>query len=294
MDKTLEIRKEIFANGKIDTRDILILKEYLFENGGMTIEKGNFLFNLKDTISIDNLSYEFKDLFIEAILELLLNDENSPGEIDENEGKWLRAKIQSKGYWDKLDIQLLEQLKKKSINFPEILHYKGRVARCFENSLYLSRFIIILAVIASIVSSIALFIKGTLIAIETIDCLFDDLHEYESLLVGFISSVDIYLFAMVLIIFGMGIYELFIGKMDPIEKKTDTRPSWLQVSSIDDLKSSLGRVILMVLIVNFFKYTLNVNFDNAKDLLFLAIGVVLVSMALYIANKSHGYASHKK
>ena len=168
--------------------------------------------------------------------------------------------------------------------------------------LYFSRFLTIFAVVASIISAIVLFVKGTLVAIETLWMFLttsnfgesiiahktDDIGEYEDLLVGFISSVDIYLFAMVLIIFGMGIYELFICKIDLVERKVDARPSWLQVSSIDDLKSSLGKVILMVLIVNFFKYTIHVNFENAQDLLYLAIGVVLVSLALFIANKSHG------
>lgn len=90
-----------------------------------------------------------------------------------------------------------------------------------------------------------------------------------------------------LIIFGIGIYELFISKIDPIERKADAHPSWLQVSSIDDLKSSLGKVILIVLIVNFFKFSIDTPIGEAKDLLFLSIGIVLVSLALFIANKSH-------
>ena len=92
--------------------------------------------------------------------------------------------------------------------------------------------------------------------------------------------------AMVLIIFGMGIYELFINKIDPVERKADARPTWLQISSIDELKSSLGKVILMVLIVSFFKHSLDVPFDSAKDLLQLSVGVLLISGALFLAHKS--------
>ena len=66
-----------------------------------------------------------------------------------------------------------------------------------------------------------------------------DEHLIDELLAKFVESVDLYLFAMVLIIFGMGIYELFINKIDPVERKTDSRPTWLQISSIDDLKQSV-------------------------------------------------------
>ena len=74
-----------------------------------------------------------------------------------------------------------------------------------------------------------------------------------------------------------------------MEQKADARPSWLQISSIDELKSSLGKVILMVLIVSFFKHSLDVPFENAKDLLLLSLGVVLIALSLFIANK----ATHK-
>ena len=100
---------------------------------------------------------------------------------------------------------------------------------------------------------------------------------------------------MVLVIFGMGIYELFINKIDPVEKKVDSRPSWLQISSIDDLKSSLGKVILMVLIVYFFKHSLDIEFKSALDLLLLALGILLLAGALFIANyHPHHHNKHNK
>ena len=107
---------------------------------------------------------------------------------------------------------------------------------------------------------------------------------YEELIKTFVSSVDIYLFAMVLVIFGMGVYELFISKIDPVEQKSDQRPSWLQIKDIDDLKSSLGKVILMVLIVTFFKHAQAFDYTSALDLLILSIGIVLIALALHLAH----------
>jgi uncharacterized membrane protein YqhA len=112
----------------------------------------------------------------------------------------------------------------------------------------------------------------------------DPKKEYEKLIELFVSSVDIYLFAMVLVIFGMGVYELFVNKIDPVEKSADTRPSWLQITSIDELKSSLGKVILMVLIVSFFKHSLDIHYASVTDLLWLACGIILLALSLFLAN----------
>lgn len=292
MEKLQELKRAIVSDGHLSVQDVELLRSSLFNEDGMTKEKANFLFNLKDTISKEHLISEFKELFVEAISVFLLEDEESPGEIDDSEAKWLRAKIQTKGYQDNVDISLLDNLRKKSINYPEILNFKGKMARKFEGLLFYSRYLSIFAVIGSLLSACALFIRGSEVVIRGLVDFFKTngfkYHgEYEKLIEAFVSSVDIYLFAMVLIIFGMGVYELFINKIDPVEKKVDSRPSWLQISSIDELKSSLGKVILMVLIVSFFKHSLDIEYHSATDLLLLATGILLLAGALFIANYHH-------
>ena len=292
MEKLKELKKAIVADGHLSEQDVQLLREALFDEEGITREKANFIFKLKDTISKDHLTNDFKELFVEAITTFLLEDDESPGEIDDSEAKWLRAKIQTKGYQDSVDVLLLENLRKKSINYPEILNFKGNVARKFEGLLFYSRYLSIFAVIGSLLSACALFVRGSEVVIRGLVDFFKtnglNYHgEYEKLIEAFVSSVDIYLFAMVLIIFGMGVYELFINKIDPVEKKVDSRPSWLQISSIDELKSSLGKVILMVLIVSFFKHSLDIEYHSATDLLLLATGILLLAGSLFIANYHH-------
>lgn len=292
MESLVDLKKIIVSDGRISPKDVKLLRDTLFNEEGMTRVKADFLFKLKDTINKEHQISEFKELFVEAITSFLLDDEISPGEIDDSEAKWLRAKIQTKGYLDKLDGNLLDNIRKKSINYPEILNFKGKTARQFEYILYYSRYLTIFAVIGSLLSAVALFIRGSIVVlsglIEFVQSFNLSMHgKYEKLIEAFVSSVDIYLFAMVLIIFGMGIYELFINKIDPVEQKNDSRPSWLQISSIDELKSSLGKVILMVLIVSFFKHSLEVTYSGPMDLLLLALGILLLAAALFIANYHH-------
>lgn len=292
-----ELRKSIFKDSVLGEEDVQRLKDMLFDEEGMTREKGDFLFDLKDTISPEKQSSDFKDLFIEAITFLLLEDEISPGEIDESEAKWLRARVQKKGYFDKTDRKLLANLRHRSINFPAELNYKTKGVRLFEGVLYASRFLTLLSVIGSLLAALALFIKGSIQVCDGIVRFFSEMNGHtwehgfghnEELIELFVSSVDMYLFAMVLIIFGVGIYELFISKMDPVERRVDNRPSWLQISSIDDLKAALGKVILMILIVSFFRHTLSISYDSPIALLYLSIGIILIAAALYLAH------NHKK
>lgn len=295
-----ELRKSIFKDSVLKEEDIQKLKDMLFDEEGMTREKGDFLFDLKDTISPEKQSSSFKSLFVEAITVLLLEDEVSPGEIDESEAKWLRARVQKKGYFDKTDHKLLVNLRQRSINFPAELNYKTKGVRFFESVLYASRFLTILSVIGSLLAALALFIKGSIQVCDGMVRFFSELNNHtwthgfghnEELIELFVSSVDMYLFAMVLIIFGVGIYELFISKMDPVERRVDNRPSWLQISSIDDLKAALGKVILMILIVSFFRHTLSISYDSPVALLYLSIGIILIAAALYLAHNHKGEKS---
>lgn len=292
------LKKEILRDGTISGDDIMKIKDIIAE-GGMTKEKANFLFDIKNHASKNKLSSSFKKLFVDSISAFMLEDENSPGEIDDDEAKWVRAKIQYNGKVDEFDRALLNNLRDKSINFPEILQFKSLRARKFETGLYGLRYLSILAVIGAGISSIILFIQGVILIYWGIRDYLNhvfipdlDSHEqdeiYEHLFEKLVSSVDVFLFALVLVIFSAGVYELFVSKIDPVERGTDSRPSWLRINSVDDLKSSLGKVILMVLIVSFFKHILAFqNWSQPISFFYLACGIFLISAALYLTHKSH-------
>lgn len=289
MDELLLLKKELVADGDLSKADINRLREAIFADG-LTLEKGDFLYSLKDSINHNHVDPDFKELFVDAITSLLIEDEDSPGEIDDSEAKWLRARIQTSGRLDKYDRALLKALKERSINYPSILNFKRPFTRRFEQCLYFSRYLTLLAVFGSLISAVALFIKGSIIVVKALSEFISNIAspQYEHILEMFVSSVDVFLFAMVLVIFGVGIYELFITKIDPVLQKVEGRPSWMKINNVDDLKSSLGKVILMVLIVTFFKHSIEVEYGNVNDLLKLGFGIVLIALSLYITHKSHG------
>ncbi|MDR1686973.1 MAG: YqhA family protein [Desulfovibrio sp.] len=161
-----------------------------------------------------------------------------------------------------------------------------------ETFLFNSRFITILAVLGTLAASIVMFLAGTLrIWSGTKEFYYKiwlapvvESHNAEQVLALFVNSVDNYLFAMVLLIFSMGIYELFISEIDPASRREDTRPDWLKIRNLDQLKESLGKVILMILIVTFFEKSMHMDFKSPLDLLYLGIGILMVAGALFLTH----------
>ncbi|MDR2650804.1 MAG: TerB family tellurite resistance protein, partial [Prevotellaceae bacterium] len=119
-----ELKTKILSGHAIGEAEIKQLREALYVNGVIDKEKASLLFELKDAFLGKHNHSTWEPFFIDSITDFLLNDEESPGEIDDKEAKWLRAKIQHDGKLGAIDKALLENLKRKSINFPEVLHFK--------------------------------------------------------------------------------------------------------------------------------------------------------------------------
>ena len=122
MSNLSELKTSILADGVIDEAEVKQLREVLYADGKIDKEEAEFLFELNDAVSGKDNHPDWEALFIEAITSFLLEDETSPGEIDDDEAQWLLAKIQGDGQVDGIEKALLDNLKKKAKNFPEILN----------------------------------------------------------------------------------------------------------------------------------------------------------------------------
>ncbi|CAL1373808.1 unnamed protein product [Linum trigynum] len=85
----------------------------------------------------------------------------------------------------------------------------------------------------------------------------------------FMLHQDVYLLGTVMLVFGMGLHELFISNLSPSktspgERIADRpnmfglftlkeRPRWLEVKTEKELKTKLGHVIVMLLLIGFFR-----------------------------------------
>src|SRR5262249_36022001 len=102
-------------------------------------------------------------------------------------------------------------------------------------------------------------------------------------ILAFIPAVDNYLFATILLIISMNLYELFVSQIDPEWRGHLKRPSWLAAGDLGHVTSRIGEVIIMMLIVKFFEKSFTMSYVHAIDALVLGGAVLLIAGALGVA-----------
>lgn len=117
--KTLsEMKEDLLADGIIDANEVAELEVALYADGKIDEEEANFLFELNDAVSGKDNDPAWNKFFVKAICSYLLEDETSPGDIDDSEAEWLYAKINGDGQIDVLEKELLLTLKSQAKHFP--------------------------------------------------------------------------------------------------------------------------------------------------------------------------------
>lgn len=159
----------------------------------------------------------------------------------------------------------------------------------FEQVLWNTRLFVILAVILSMLGAILLFIVAS---VDIVIAASKTYQYYSGQLVGadihnvllntIIMAIDLYLIAVVLLIFAFGLYELFIAKIT-IKDSNDSKV--LEIHTLDQLKDKLAKVIVMALIVAFFSKVLNMGVKNSLDMLYFAISILALALGLYFLHK---------
>jgi uncharacterized membrane protein YqhA len=162
--------------------------------------------------------------------------------------------------------------------------------KLFENALWSGRLFILLAVVFGMIGAIALFIIASFdiweMAKKVWDVYTNGLHPdnfHEDVVGMIIGAVDLYLIAVVMLIFSFGLYELFISELDPAKRSSSSKV--LEIESLDQLKDKLAKVIVMVLVVSFFQRVLHTQYEGAIEMLYFALSILALSAALYFLHK---------
>src|SRR5262245_4700941 len=112
----------------------------------------------------------------------------------------------------------------------------------------LSRYVVIVAVISTLISSMALLVYGALMELAAVvSALLTasvSTKGGKALALSFIEATDIFLIGIVLFIFSLGLYTLFIDDKLPL-------PAWLEIRTLEDLKAQLVSVVIAALAVIF-------------------------------------------
>ena len=171
------------------------------------------------------------------------------------------------------------------------------MGRIFQRLLWEARLIVLVAVVASIVASFAVFFIASVDIFELVTHLGHYAQSYtdaaahsnlrEELIAHVVEAIDGYLLATVLLIFGIGLYEIFIAKIERIERSEIARRVLL-VRSLDDLKERLAKVIILILVVKFFQHGMRQALSSAQDLLYFALGILVIALVAFLSHLGQG------
>ena len=160
----------------------------------------------------------------------------------------------------------------------------------FERLLWNSRLLMLVPVVFSVLAALCALCLATADVIHLIVLTSryvtaprEALHA--QIVTGIVRAVDGYLLTAIMLIFAMGLYELFVGRIEAAEK-SEVAPRLLLIQSLDDLKDRLAKVVVLILVITFFQQALAMSFASARDLLFLALGTLLVGGALYLSSRA--------
>ncbi|MEI8096118.1 MAG: YqhA family protein [Spirochaetales bacterium] len=167
----------------------------------------------------------------------------------------------------------------------------------FEKFLWNSRYLVLFAVLSSLAAAFVLFVMGTFdvvrVVVEMVSYYLGNEHKadlHAELIGKIIGSVDIFLIAVVLLIFSFGLYELFISHIDAADSTEAS--NILDIASLDVLKDKIGQVILMALIVKFFQVVLSMKLANISEMLLFAGCVALLGVALFLLQLGKHLGKH--
>lgn len=155
----------------------------------------------------------------------------------------------------------------------------GRFWRDVERGLSLARLTLLLPVLVLVLSGIGAFVYGVAVAVNSVVNIADHPFAVHNLRL-FLTEIDLFLIGATLIIAAIGLYELFIARIDPANLRRPM-PPWLEMKDLNDLKARVIAMIILVCAVTFTDVLLEFG-HHELEILYLAAGVAIFIVALTV------------
>lgn len=122
--------KSIIADGVVDSAEVAQIRAYIYADGKIDREEADQLFEINDAVSGANNDAGWPNLFAEAITSHVLDDDESNGDLDEDEWAYVKGKVEGDGQIDVAERALLAMIKAKANSVPDDF-----VAFCAQNDI---------------------------------------------------------------------------------------------------------------------------------------------------------------
>ena len=167
----------------------------------------------------------------------------------------------------------------------------GPVQRDFERGLSLARLTVVLPVVVLVLSGVGAYVYGAAYAVHSVADIANHPFIAHNLRL-FLTEIDLFLIGATLIIAAIGLYELFVSRIDPAHSRRPL-PAWLEMNDLNDLKARVISMIILVVAVTFTDVLLEFP-RNELQLLYLAAGVAafIIALTIYLKFGSDNGGDH--
>jgi uncharacterized membrane protein YqhA len=157
-----------------------------------------------------------------------------------------------------------------SLLFPGFKYSLPEASSLMKKLLEKSVYLVLISVVFSLLAALAASVWGAVKTVLVIKHLVLSTAASPVASVELIALMDSFLIATALLIFALGLYELFIEEIK--------LPEWLVVHDLDDLKVKLSSVMILVMAVTFLEHL--VEWKDPLGMLYFGIAVAAVSASL--------------
>ncbi|KAK7368348.1 hypothetical protein VNO80_10373 [Phaseolus coccineus] len=169
-----------------------------------------------------------------------------------------------------------------------------------EKAIIDCRFFTLFAVAGSLLGSVLCFVEGCLLVMESYAHYFHMLSQslgQTHLMHVLIEAIDAFLVGTALLIFGVGMYVLFV-RSNTTSKETEaplcgsnllmkSPPGWLGMQSIGEAKLKIGHAMMMILQVGVLEKFKDIPLVTGLDLACFAASVLTSSACFFLLSRLH-------
>ncbi|KAF8377472.1 hypothetical protein HHK36_030851 [Tetracentron sinense] len=164
------------------------------------------------------------------------------------------------------------------------------------------RFFTMFAVVGSLIGSVLCFVEGCLLILQSYFEYFQGISQrldQEHVVQLLIEAIDMFLVGTAMLMFGMGLYVMFVGLKDT--KRENGRllsgsnlfglfyikrlPTWVETQSVSEAKSKIGHAVLMILQVGVLEKFKSTPLVNGLDLACFAGAILISSASIFLLSR---------
>ncbi|XP_062107059.1 uncharacterized protein LOC133818296 [Humulus lupulus] len=190
-------------------------------------------------------------------------------------------------------VLLREHFKRRSL--------KQNIQMFIERGILNCRFFALFAVVGSLLGSVLCFVEGCFLVLQSYFQYFHNLsHKADQghVMHLLIEAIDMFMVGMAMLMFGFGLYTMFVGSKSVKEKGPclagsnlfglfymKSLPTWVEMQSVSQAKSKLGHAVMMILQVGVLEKFKSVPLVTGLDLACFAATVLISSACIFLLSK---------